>query len=138
MAHIGVRRTKSQNLVDQSNQLLRRSVDSLTNVAVLTLPLSAQFTEMGASAPAYYETLAHPFYKGNFYTYQIGMAILGIGGLALTYTLIQSRLVPRPLAIWGFVGYIIHATGAVLELFGLPYAVYFIIPGGLFEIALSL
>jgi hypothetical protein len=66
------------------------------------------------------------------------MAIWGIGGLAFTYILIQSRLVPRFLAIWGFVGYFIHATGAVLELFGLPFAIYFIIPGGLFEIALSL
>ncbi len=106
--------------------------------AFLILPLSIQFTEMGASAPSYYESLAQLFYKGYFYTYQVGMAIWGIGGLALTFILIQSRLVPRFLAIWGFVGYMIHATGAVMELFGLPYSTYFIIPGGLFEITFSL
>ena len=106
--------------------------------AVLILPLSVQLAEMGPSAPAYYVGLARLLYRGNFYAYQVGMAIWGIAGLAFTYILIQSRLLPRFLAIWGFAGYVIHATGAILELFGLPYGIYFVIPGGLFEITLSL
>lgn len=106
--------------------------------AYLTLPLSLQYVEIGTSAPAYYETLAHLLYKGNFYAYQVGMAIWGLGGLALTYILIQSRLVPRFLSVWGFAGYILHAAGAILELFGLPYSMYFLIVGGLFEITFSL
>jgi hypothetical protein len=122
-----------------SGAIMENVLLTVGGIAVfLILPLSIQFTEMGASASSYFVSLAQLFYNGNFFAYQVGMAIWGIGGLALTYILIQSRLVPRFLAIWGFIGYVFHATGAVLELFGLPYSTYFIIPGGLFEITFSL
>jgi len=122
-----------------SGAIMENVLLTVGGIAVfLILPLSIQFKEMGASASSYFVSLAQLFYNGNFFAYQVGMAIWGIGGLALTHILIQSRLVPRFLAIWGFIGYVFHGTGAVLELFGLPYSTYFIIPGGLFEITFSL
>ena len=41
----------------------------------------------------------------NFLAYNIAMAGLGIGSLFFCVALYRSRLVPRFLAVWGFVGY---------------------------------
>lgn len=75
---------------------------------------------------------------GNFYAYQIGMAIWGFGGLMFCYLLYISKLVPRGLSVWGFVGYIVFIAGTISELFGYPIGVQLAIPGGLFEITLSI
>ena len=75
--------------------------------------------------------------KGNFFAYQLGMAIWGLGGLMFCYLLYESKLVPRLLPVWGFIGYIIFISGTILELFGNNIGVQLSIPGGLFEIFLS-
>ena len=63
------------------------------------------------------------------------MAGLGAGSLFFCYLLFRSGLVPRFLAVWGFVGYSVFAAGCVLELFGFAAAgVVGAIPGGLFEV----
>jgi len=64
----------------------------------------------------------------------------GIGGLILTYLLLVSRLVPRPVALLGLVGYACLTVGVPLDLLGVldmgagPGQVL-LVPGGLFEIA---
>jgi hypothetical protein len=105
--------------------------------AALTLPLSTQFVEAGSASPAYYEMLAGLLYKGNFFAYELGMAIWALAGLAFTYILIQSRLVPRFLSVWGFVGYITFFTGIIIELLGSPFGTWLYIPGAVFEITIS-
>ncbi len=76
--------------------------------------------------------------SGNFYAYQFGMTIWGIAGLVLCYLLSRSKLVPVVFCIAGYIGYSIFISGCVLELFGLPYSLACSIPGGFFEIGLSL
>ncbi len=66
------------------------------------------------------------------------MAIWGLGGLMFCYLLYISKLVPRGLSIWGFLGYIVFIAGTITELFGYPFGVQLAIPGGLFEITLSI
>jgi hypothetical protein len=87
---------------------------------------------------AYFEILFALVQKANFFAYQVGMTIWGIGGLLLCRVLFQSKLVPRPLAIWGFAGYLVFSAGTVAELFGYEIGVLLSIPGGLFELFLSL
>ena len=48
-----------------------------------------------------------------------------------------SKRVPRFLPVWGAVGYAIFIAGMILELFGIG-GVLLSLPGGLFEIGLSL
>jgi Domain of unknown function (DUF4386) len=60
------------------------------------------------------------------------------GGLILTSLLVVSRLVPRPVALLGFVGYACLAVGVPLELLGVLDMVSgagqaLLVPGGLFE-----
>ena len=62
----------------------------------------------------------------------------GIGGLILTYLLFVSRLVPRPIAVLGIVGYASLLLGVLLDLLGVLDMVagtglVLVAPGGLFE-----
>jgi hypothetical protein len=71
----------------------------------------------------------------NFLAYNIAMAGLGLGSLFFCVALYRARLVPRFLAIWGFVGYAAFAAGCILELAGVFGAgLVSAIPGGLFEL----
>jgi hypothetical protein len=80
-------------------------------------------------------TLSATAVAGNFLAYNIAMTGLGIGSLFFCVALFRSRLVPRFLAAWGFVGYASFALGCVLELLGFAGAgLVSTIPGGLFEL----
>jgi Domain of unknown function (DUF4386) len=62
----------------------------------------------------------------------------GLGGLVLTYLLFVSRLVPRPIAILGLVGYGCLTLGVPLDLLGVlnmdsGAGQALLVPGGLFE-----
>jgi len=62
----------------------------------------------------------------------------GIGGLILTYLLFVSRLVPRPIAALGFVGYALFTLGVPLDLLGVldmnaGPGLALLAAGGLFE-----
>jgi hypothetical protein len=74
----------------------------------------------------------------NFLAYNVAMAGLGIGSLFFCLVLYRARLVPRVLAVAGFIGYAAFATGSVLELFGVAGAsLWGAMPGGLFEVAFA-
>lgn len=104
---------------------------------LLLVPLSDEFSKAGSTNTAYFQTLSVLCKKGNFFAYQIGMAIWGLGGLMFCYLLYQSRLVPRPISVWGFIGYVIFIAGTILALFGYNVDLIFDVPGGLFELFLS-
>jgi uncharacterized protein DUF4386 len=62
----------------------------------------------------------------------------GIGGLILTYLLLVSRLVPRPIAMLGLVGYATFLLAVPLDLLGVlnmneGLGMVVLAPGGLFE-----
>lgn len=62
----------------------------------------------------------------------------GIGGLILNYLLFVSRLVPRPIAVLGLVGYGLFSLGVPLDLLGLldmnqGLGLVILAPGFLFE-----
>jgi uncharacterized protein DUF4386 len=63
----------------------------------------------------------------------------GIGGLVLNYLLYISRLVPRPIALLGLVGYGLFSLGVPLDLLGLlnmneGAGMLILLPGFLFEL----
>ena len=62
----------------------------------------------------------------------------GLGGLILTYLLFVSRLVPRPIAVLGLIGYAVFSLGVPLDLLGVlnmneGLGMLVLAPGGLFE-----
>jgi hypothetical protein len=70
--------------------------------------------------------------------YQVGQASLGVGAIFLCWLLFRTRLVPRFLAAWGLIGYVIHVAGAIVEIFGIHIGLVLSLPGGVFELALGL
>jgi hypothetical protein len=105
---------------------------------LLLIPLSDEFVKAGTAIIPYFQTLSIICERGNYFAYQIGMAIWGLGGLLFCYLLYQSKLVPRQISVWGYIGYIIFISGTILELFGYNVGLLFDIPGGLFEVVLSI
>jgi hypothetical protein len=108
-------------------------------ISLLTLiPLSQEYVKAGTTDPNYVQTLSILAIKGNYFALQIAMMVLGIGSLFFCYLLYQSKLIPRFMSAWGFLGYAALAVGAGLELFGFKVGLYYSIPGGLFELALPI
>lgn len=105
---------------------------------LLLLPLSDEYAKAGSASANSLQTLILICKKGNFFSYQIGMTIWGMGGLVLCYALYQFQLIPRLMSIWGMIGYVIFIAGMIAELLGYSVGVLLSIPGGLFEIALSI
>lgn len=62
----------------------------------------------------------------------------GLGGLVLSYLLLVSGVVPRPIAVLGLVGYALLSLGVTLDLLGVldmnaGAGMLLLVPGGLFE-----
>src|SRR3954451_7354377 len=75
----------------------------------------------------------------NSVFYNIAEAGLGIGSLFFCALLFRTGLVPRFLAVWGFIGYACFVGGNLLELFGVAGAgLVGAMPGGLFELTFGI
>src|SRR3954453_10597680 len=75
----------------------------------------------------------------NSVFYNVAEAGLGIGSLFFCALLFRTGLVPRFLAVWGFIGSAGFAGGPLLELFGVAGAgLVGAIPGGLFELTFGI
>jgi hypothetical protein len=105
---------------------------------MLLIPLSSEYVKAGSAAADYFVTIGDLLKMGGFYAYQIGMAIWGLGGLLFVAVLYKSKIVSRVFSVWGFVGYAVFIAGTIFELFGSSVGVMLAIPGGLFEVSLSL
>ena len=80
-----------------------------------------------------------PAIHANSASYNLAEAGLAIGSLFFCALLFRTGLVPRFLAVWGFIGYACFAGGTLLELFGVAGAgLVGAIPGGLFEVTFGI
>ena len=113
----------------------------LMDVGVLCLlmiaPLGQYAADAGAASADWANTLGSVLIQSNTMAYQIGQATLGGGALFLCSLLFRTRLIPRFLAAWGVMGYAMHLTGAIAEIFGIHISLVLLIPGGLFEVGLT-
>ena len=92
---------------------------------------------VSAAGATYLLTTLHTFPNHHLWVY----VPTAVGGLLLTYLLYVSRLVPRPIAVLGFVGYASLLVGVPLDLLGVVdlgagAGIAFFVPGGLFELVL--
>ena len=101
---------------------------------LLQIPLGSEYAKAGASDASFLQAMSTVFMQAQLYAYDIGMITLGIAGLLLCYTLYRAQLVPKPLAIWGLVGYAIIFCGMVSEVMGSGLGLVSSLPGGLWEV----
>lgn len=108
-------------------------------VGLLSLTtVSEEYLRTGAADAAHLEALGALAVQINDVAYQVAMAALGLGSLFFCFLLYQTRLVPRTLAVWGFAGYAVFLTGALLEIFGFGVGLLLSVPGGLFEVCFGI
>ena len=113
----------------------------LLAVGVLSLlmivPLAEQAADAGPVGADWAQALGSLAVQANTMAYQVAEMSLAVGCVFLCWLLLRTRLIPRPLAILGLIGYPILAAGTIAELFGIHIGLLLTIPGGLFELALA-
>ena len=105
---------------------------------LMLVPLAQIAADAGASSAAWAPGIASLLTESNTLAYNIGQATLSFGGVFLCLLLYRTRLIPQLLAGLGVLGYVMHAGGAISEIFGLQISLYLLIPGALFEIGIAL
>lgn len=109
------------------------TVGAISLLSLVTV--SKESARLGAPDSSYFEALGALAINGNLLAYHVAMAGLCFGSLFFCYLLFRSRLVPRFLAAWGFIGYAVFLAGAVLGILGfVGVGVILAVPGGLFEV----
>lgn len=101
---------------------------------LLQIPLGSEYLKAGVPGTLYLQALSALSIQANLYAYNIGMIFLGLAGLMLCTMFYTARLVPRPVAVWGLVGYATILCGSVLEVLGFDLSSIHTIPGGLWEL----
>ena len=108
-------------------------------ISLLLITLSQNCITAGAPDTSNFEIIRKIAITVRYSAYQIAMIILDLGSLMLCYLLYQSKLIPRWLSAWGFIGYALLLTRALLDLLGIIDTVHDVgmmmyIPGGLWEL----
>jgi Domain of unknown function (DUF4386) len=104
---------------------------------LMLVPLAQQGVDAGQASVGWATAIGSLAVEANTMAYQISQLSLGIGAFFLCSLLFRTRLIPRLLAGWGLIGYVLHAAGAIVEILGLPISLILLIPGGIFELALA-
>ncbi len=104
---------------------------------LMLVPLAQIAADAGASSAAWAPGIASLLTESNTLAYNVGQATLSFGGVFLSLLLYRTRLIPQLLAGLGVVGYVLHAGGAISEIFGLQISLYLLIPGMIFEIGIA-
>jgi hypothetical protein len=105
---------------------------------LMLVPLAQIAADAGASSAVWAPGIASLLTESNTLAYNVGQATLSFGGVFLCLLLFRTRLIPQLLAGLGVFGYVLHAAGAVSEIFGLQISLYLLIPGAIFEISIAL
>ncbi len=100
----------------------------------LQIPLGREYLNAAVPGSSSLQALSTVAIQANLYAYNIAMTFLGVAGLMLCYVFYRARLVPRPIAVWGLVGYAVILGGSVLEVMGFNLSSIHTIPGGLWEL----
>ena len=105
---------------------------------LMLLPVGQLGADAGEAGTGWAAAVGSLLAQSNAMAYQIAMMSLGLASLFLCALLFRTGLIPRFMAVWGFVGYAIFMTGAVAEIFGIHIGVMLAVPGGLFELIVGL
>ena len=90
-------------------------------VGILTLvPLSREFVNAGAPDAAYFQTTSVVVVAAADWSFTLGLRLAFVlSALLLNFSLYRTKLIPRWLSAWGFVGAILVFVLLLTEFFGL-------------------
>jgi hypothetical protein len=107
-------------------------------LAILTLwTFSREYVKAGAPDASYFQALGEILLAARYWAYNVLWPItLSLGTMMFYYLLYKSKLVPRWLSVWGFIGAILFPV-AWLSLFGSTISGPFLLPLVLNEMVLA-
>jgi hypothetical protein len=105
---------------------------------LMLAPLGQLAVDAGQASAPWAQALGSVLIQWNTTAYSIGEATLGVGGLFLCSLLFTTRLIPRFLAVGGFIGYVSLMVGMIAEIFGIHVGLMLSVPGIFFEVGLPL
>jgi hypothetical protein len=110
---------------------------------LLLLALSQAFVQAGTPGDSYFQTIGVLIQAGREWAnFVFGVSAFSLGALMYYAALYQSKLIPRWLAGWGFLGAACSLGAAISILFGLtPYSlpmIVLILPIAIQEMALAI
>ena len=96
------------------------TVTYLVNVIslLLLILLSQEYIQAGAPDASYFHNLGMLLRGTDFQSSAILKIVFSLGALMLYYVLYQSKLIPRWLSGWGFIGATLHLVSGVFFMFG--------------------
>ena len=106
----------------------------MTLLIVIQIPLAFAYVNGGPADSATLSTLSTVLTEANLYGYDFAMATLGVAGLILCAAFYRTGLIPRPLAVWGLLGYATILGGSVVQIVGVELQSIHALPGGLWEV----
>lgn len=103
---------------------------SINVIATLTLlTLSQEFVKAGALDTSYYQTLGTVLLAAGNWAFLLGLGLaFSLSALILNFVLYKSKLIPRWLSGWGFIGAALVFANFLLESFGMKPVVILFIP----------
>jgi len=102
-------------------------IHSILLLSLMTL--SQEFAAAGMPDASYYQTAGTLFLAAREWTFLIGSGIVwSLSALILNVLLYQSRLIPRWLSVWGFVGATLSLATYMLQLFSISLTEFLFLP----------
>ena len=106
----------------------------LALLVVMQISIGVEYVKAGASDTSYLQALSAVLSQANLYAYEFAMITVGVAGLILCSAFFRAHLIPRPLAVWGLVGYAVILVGSVLQILGFQLNSVQALPGGVWEV----
>jgi hypothetical protein len=82
------------------------------------LTLSQEFVKSGAPDVPYFQTLGTLLLAAHDWAFLLGLTVFSLGSLVLNYILYQSKLIPRWLSGWGFIGAALTLAASLIPQLG--------------------
>jgi len=102
--------------------VFRGALEAVCYIAIVIcwlslLLLSQEFVKAGAPDDSYFQTMGTLLLGGAYWSEHILAIVFSIGALMIYYLFYKSRLVPRWLSGWGFVGGLLYLAAPLINLF---------------------
>ena len=85
---------------------------------LLLLTLSQEFVKAGTPDVPYFQTLGTLLLAAHDWAFLLGLTVFSLGSLTLNYILYQSKLIPRWLSGWGFIGAALTLAASLIPQLG--------------------
>lgn len=106
---------------------------------LMLFALGQDYVAEGAPDGSFHRTLGVLLIDGHDFSYQVYLIFYGLGSLLLFGALLQSRLVPRPISVWGLIGVVVALTGLIAEMYGSSVGMeVYAMPLGLCQVSLAI